>query len=116
MKRNVRPVAQASPDEAVLPGARVGSSRASWSRQRRRAAGATVGVGLAVLTELMEGLVDDVVRPKGERNAERTVVRHGHEDRRGHARRPACRGKVPAGRDRVWLGQVTRPRLSVHYQ
>jgi transposase-like protein len=40
----------------------------------------SVGVGLGVLSEMMEAEVDEVVGPKGKRNAERTAVRHGHED------------------------------------
>jgi putative transposase len=39
----------------------------------------SVGVGLGVLSELMEEEVDDVVGPKGKRNPDRTAVRHGHE-------------------------------------
>ena len=57
----------------------------------------SVGVGLGVLTELMEEEVDDVVGPKGKHNAERTAVRHGHED-----------GEVTLGGRRV---EVKRPRV-----
>ena len=57
----------------------------------------SVGVGLGVLTELMEEEVDDVVGPKGKHNAERTAVRHGHED-----------GEVTLGGRRV---EVERPRV-----
>jgi putative transposase len=39
----------------------------------------SVGVGLGVLTELMEQEVDDVVGPKGQRDPDRVAVRHGHE-------------------------------------
>lgn len=39
-----------------------------------------VGVGLGVLTELMEEEVDEVVGPKGKGNADRVPVRHGHAD------------------------------------
>jgi putative transposase len=39
----------------------------------------SVGVGLAVVHELMEAEVDDVVGPKGKWNPERTASRHGHE-------------------------------------
>ena len=56
----------------------------------------SVGVGLGVLEELMSEEVDDVVGPKGEWNAERTAVRHGHED-----------GEVTLGGRRV---VVRRPR------
>src|SRR6202453_2795428 len=57
----------------------------------------SVGVGLGVLTELMEEEVDDVVGPKGRWNAERTAVRHGHEA-----------GEVTLGGRRV---EVQRPRV-----
>ena len=40
----------------------------------------SVGVGLGVLSELMEEEVDEVVGPKGKWNTERDAVRHGHED------------------------------------
>jgi putative transposase len=56
----------------------------------------SVGVGLGVLTELMEEEVDDVVGPKGKRNPDRSAVRHGHEA-----------GEVTLGGRRVG---VTRPR------
>jgi hypothetical protein len=57
----------------------------------------SVGVGLGVLEELMAEEVDDVVGPKGKHNAERTAVRHGHED-----------GSVTLGGRRV---EVQRPRM-----
>ena len=57
----------------------------------------SVGVGLGVLTELMEEEVDDVVGPKGRHNSDRTAVRHGHED-----------GEVTLGGRRV---EVRRPRV-----
>ena len=57
----------------------------------------SVGVGLGVLSELMEEEVDDVVGPKGKHNAERIAVRHGHED-----------GEVTLGGRRV---EVQRPRV-----
>src|ERR1043165_1154759 len=38
----------------------------------------SVGVGLGVLAELMEEEVDEVVGPKGQHDADRTAVRHGH--------------------------------------
>ena len=40
----------------------------------------SVGVGLGVLTELMEAEVDEVVGSKGEHDPARSAVRHGHED------------------------------------
>jgi putative transposase len=39
----------------------------------------SVGVGLGVLSGLMEAEVDEVVGPKGRHDRERTAVRHGHE-------------------------------------
>ena len=57
----------------------------------------SVGVGLGVLTELMEEEVDDVVGPKGKHNSDRIAVRHGHED-----------GEVTLGGRRVG---VERPRV-----
>jgi len=96
VKGNV-PVAQATRDEAVLPervqealGQLVGAAKEGLLAL-------SVGVGLGVLTELMEEEVDDVVGPKGRWNAERTAVRHGHED-----------GEVTLGGRRV---EVQRPRV-----
>ena len=67
MKENV-PVAQASPDEAVLPvrvqealGQLVGAAKEGLLAL-------SVGVGLGVLAELMEEEVDEVVGPKGRHN------------------------------------------------
>ena len=40
----------------------------------------SVGVGLAVVHELMDAEVDEVVGPKGKHNDDRSAVRHGHED------------------------------------
>jgi putative transposase len=40
----------------------------------------SVGVGLGVLSEMMEAELDEVVGPKHAKNGERTAVRHGHED------------------------------------
>jgi putative transposase len=57
----------------------------------------SVGVGLGVLSELMEEEVDDVVGPKGKHDADRVAVRHGHED-----------GEVTLGGRRVG---VKRPRV-----
>ncbi|MGO9249142.1 MAG: IS256 family transposase [Solirubrobacteraceae bacterium] len=56
----------------------------------------SVGVGLGVLSEMMEAELDDVVGPKHANNAQRTAVRHGHED-----------GEVTLGGRRV---AVRRPR------
>ena len=95
MKVNV-PVAQATTQEAVLPervqealGQLVGAAQEGLLAL-------SVGVGLGVLTELMEEEVDEVVGPKGRRNPDRTAVRHGHEA-----------GEVTLGGRRVG---VQRPR------
>jgi transposase-like protein len=91
------PVAEATRDEAVLPervqealGQLVGAAKEGLLAL-------SVGVGLGVLSELMEEEVDDVVGPKGKHNPERTAVRHGHED-----------GEVTLGGRRV---EVERPRV-----
>ena len=57
----------------------------------------SVGVGLGVLTELLEEEVCEVVGPKGKHNPERSALRHGHES-----------GEVTLGGRRV---QATRPRV-----
>jgi putative transposase len=57
----------------------------------------SVGVGLGVVHELMELEVDEVVGPKGKHDADRSAVRHGHED-----------GSMTLGGRRV---QVRRPRM-----
>lgn len=57
----------------------------------------SVGVGLGVLSELLEEEVDEVVGPKGKHDPERSAVRHGHEA-----------GEVTLGGRRV---QVERPRV-----
>jgi putative transposase len=96
VKGNV-PVAEATRDEAVLPervqealGQLVGAAKEGLLAL-------SVGVGLGVLTELMEEEVEDVVGPKGKWNPERTAFRHGHED-----------GEVTLGGRRV---EVKRPRV-----
>jgi putative transposase len=74
------PVAQAATaEEQVLPvrvqealGELVGAAREGLLAL-------SVGVGLGVLTELMEEEVDEVVGPKGKHDPERAAVRHGHE-------------------------------------
>jgi len=90
------PVAQATRDEVVLPervqealGQLVGAAKEGLLAL-------SVGVGLGVLTELMEEEVDEVVGLKGKWNADRTAVRHGHEA-----------GEVTLGGRRV---EVARPR------
>jgi putative transposase len=91
------PVAQATMQEAVLPervqealGELVGAAKEGLLAL-------SVGVGLGVLTEMLEDEVDEVVGPKGKHNPERTAVRHGHED-----------GEVTLGGRRV---EVERPRV-----
>ena len=56
----------------------------------------SVGVGLGVLSEMMEAELDEVVGAKHARNSQRVAVRHGHED-----------GEVTLGGRRV---AVKRPR------
>jgi putative transposase len=56
----------------------------------------SVGVGLGVLSEMMEAELDEVVGPKHATIAQRTAVRHGHEE-----------GEVTLGGRRV---AVRRPR------
>jgi putative transposase len=56
----------------------------------------SVGLGLGVLSEMMEAELDEVVGAKHANNLERTAVRHGHED-----------GEVTLGGRRV---AVRRPR------
>jgi transposase-like protein len=91
------PVAQATNDEAVLPervqealGELVGAAKEGLLAL-------SVGVGLGVLTEMLEDEVDEVVGPKGKWNRERAAVRHGHEG-----------GEVTLGGRRV---EVRRPRV-----
>ena len=97
MNRNV-PVAEATRDEAVLPervqtalGQLVGAAKEGLLAL-------SVGVGLGVLSELMEEEVDDVVGPKGRWNPDRTAVRHGHED-----------GEVTLGGRRVEVAATQSP-------
>ena len=78
MKSNV-PLAQASAEEVVLPervqealGQLVGSAKEGLLAL-------SVGVGLGVLSELLEEEVVEVVGARGKHDPERTAVRHGHE-------------------------------------
>ena len=96
MQSNV-PVAEATPDEMVLPdrvraalGELVGAAREGLLQL-------SVSVGLGVLSELLEEEVTGLVGPKGKWNPDRTAVRHGHED-----------GEVTLGGRRV---AVRRPRV-----
>jgi putative transposase len=89
------PVAQATTQEAVLP-ERVQEALGELVGTAREALLAlSVGVGLGVLTELMEEEADEVVGPKGKHDPER-ALRHGHEG-----------GEVTLGGRRV---PVQRPR------
>jgi transposase-like protein len=95
VEKNVA-VAQATSQEAVLP-ARVQEALGQLVGAAKEGLLAlSVGVGLGVLTELMEEEVEEVVGPKGGHDRDRTAVRHGHED-----------GEVTLGGRRV---AVRRPR------
>jgi putative transposase len=75
-----------------------GRRLAGWSgRAKEGLLALSVGVGLGVLSSMMEEEVDDVVGPKGRWNRDRTAVRHGHGD-----------GEVTLGGGRV---EVRRPRV-----
>jgi len=89
-------VAQATSQEAVLP-ARVQEALGQLVGAAKEGLLAlSVGVGLGVLTELMEEEVEEVVGVTGRHDPDRTAVRHGHED-----------GEVTLGGRRV---AVRRPR------
>ena len=127
MKCNV-PVAEAINDEAMLPervqealGQLVGAAKEGLLAL-------SVEVGLAVLSELLEKEVDELVGPKGKWNRDRTAVRHGHEDgevtlggRRVPVKRPRARtvdgeSEVPLQTyehfaDRDQLGEVVLERM-----
>jgi putative transposase len=91
------PVAQATSDEVVLP-ERVQEALGQFVGAAKEGLLAlSVGVGLGVLSEMLEEEVDEVVGPMGKWNRERTAVRHGHED-----------GSVTLGGRRV---EVRRPRV-----
>ena len=95
MNSNVA-VAQATTQEAVLP-ARVQEALGQLVGAAKEGLLAlSVGVGLGVLTELMEEEVEEVVGAKGRHDPDRTAVRHGHEA-----------GEVTLGGRRVG---VQRPR------
>ena len=91
------PVAEATLDEAVLPervqealGQLVGAAREGLLAL-------SVGVGLGVMSELLEEEVEHVVGPRGKHDFDRSAVRHGRES-----------GEVTLGGRRV---QVERPRV-----
>jgi putative transposase len=100
------PVAEATRDEAVLP-ERVQEALGQLDGAAKEGLLALrVGVGLGVLTELIEEEGGDVVGPKGKWNAERTAVRHGHED--GEVTLGGRRGEVDRPRVRSADGEATR--------
>jgi hypothetical protein len=75
----------------------------------------SVGVGLGVLSELMEEEVDEVVGPKGKHDPERLAVRHGHQSgevtlggRRVAVERPRARSAGGAHELRLFGDQLTR--------
>jgi hypothetical protein len=93
------PVAEATMRGGRAPGACAGSVGAAGRGSEGGLLALSVGVGLGVLTELMEEEVDDVVGPKGKHNSDRTAVRHGHED-----------GEVTLGGRRVEVQRPAGPR------
>lgn len=97
MQETVSVAQVATAQEAVLP-ARVQEALGELVGAAKEGLLAlSVGVGLGVLTELMEEEVTDVVGPKGRHDPERGAVRHGHEA-----------GEVTLGGRRV---AVERPRV-----
>jgi putative transposase len=91
------PVAQAIRDEAVFPERVLEALGELVGAAKDGLLALSVGVGLGVLSSMMEEEIDDVVGPKGRWNLDRTAVRHGHED-----------GSVMLGGRRV---EVSRPRM-----
>jgi putative transposase len=96
VKGNVQ-VAQATMQEVVLPERVQAAIGQLVGAAKEGLLALSVGVGLGVLSELMEEEVDDVVGPKGKHNPDRSAVRHGHEA-----------GEVTLGGRRV---PVQRPRV-----
>src|SRR5690242_16430501 len=97
------PVAEATSDEAVLPvrvqealGQLVGAAKDGLLAL-------SVGVGLGVLSEMLEEEVDEVVGPKGRWNRDRTAVRHGHDD--GEVTLGGRRESIPRPRVRTADGE-----------
>jgi mutator family transposase len=91
------PVAQATRDVAVLPECVQEALGQLAGAAKEGLLALSVGVGLGVLAEMLEEEVDEVVGPKGQRNPDRTAVRHGHDD-----------GEVTLGGRRI---EVRRPRV-----
>jgi putative transposase len=85
----------ARPERALPPGVQDALGELAGAAKEGLLA-LSVGVGLGVLSEMMEAELDEVVGPKHAKISERTAVRHGHED-----------GEVTLGGRRV---AVRRPR------
>ena len=96
MKETVSVAPAVTMQEAVLPARVQEASGELVGAAKEGLLALSVATGLGVLAELLEEEVDDVVGPKGRRNAERIAVRHGHEA-----------GEVTLGGRRV---AVERPR------
>ena len=103
-------VAQATSDEAVFP-ERVQEAlgRLVGAAKEGGLPALSVGVGLGVLSEMMEEEVDEVMGPKGKHDPDRTAVRHGHEDgevtlggRRVKAKRPRVRAVDGEAEVKLW--------------
>ena len=94
MKETV-PVAQATP--CSRSACRRLSAVGGGSKAKEGLLALSAGVGLGVLSEMLEEEVDEVVGPKGKWDRERTAVRHGHDD-----------GEVTLG---DWRVPVRRPRV-----
>ncbi len=90
-------VAGAVTNEVVLPASVQEALGELVGAAREGLLALSVGVGLGVLTELMDEEVDEVVGIKGKHNPERIAVRHGRES-----------GEVTLGGRRV---AVERPRV-----
>ena len=97
MKETVSVAQAAIAEEAVLPPAVQEALGELVGAAKEGLLALSVGVGLGVLSELMEEEVSEVVGPKGKHDPDRTAVRHGHED-----------GEVTLGGRRVG---VRRPRV-----
>ena len=97
MRETVSVAQAATLQEAVLPAGVQEALGELVGAAKEGLLALSVGVGLGVLSELMEEEVDDVVGLKGRHNPDRVAVRHGHEA-----------GEVTLGGRRV---RVDRPRV-----